>query len=93
MSRMNYPSDIVGGHLVATAVMERLHSDAEFKRDLACAKEEHSIALHPGEELSPACRQRQSQLGQAQAPTVQPLPVSLGLAVLAILPTHRNPVH
>jgi acid phosphatase (class A) len=72
---VHYPSDLVGGQLVATAVVARLHSDAEFKKDLTCAKEEHSVALHPGEELSRSCRQRQAQLGQAPAPTAQSLPI------------------
>jgi acid phosphatase (class A) len=73
---VHYPSDIAGGELIATAVVGRLHGEPEFEKDLACAKEEHSVALHPGEKLSHACRQREAQPGQAQAPTIQSLPVS-----------------
>jgi acid phosphatase (class A) len=73
---VHYPSDIVGGELVATAVVERLHGEPEFEKDLTCAKEEHFVALHGGGGLSHACQQRKAQLGEAQAPTVQPLPVS-----------------
>lgn len=82
---VHYPSDIEGGQLVATAVVARLHADPEFKRDLACAKEERSVALHPGEELSHTCRQREAQLARIQAPTVEPLPIIPGSVVLVML--------
>ena len=35
---VHYPSDVVGGQLVATAVVARLHADTEFKKDLISAK-------------------------------------------------------
>ena len=73
---VHYPSDIAGGELVATAVVERLHGEPEFEKDLACAKEEHSIALHTREKLSSTCRQHEEQRGEAPAPTIQSLPVS-----------------
>lgn len=37
---MHFPSDIVAGQLVATAVVERLASSPEFVADLTCAREE-----------------------------------------------------
>lgn len=73
---MHYPSDIVGGQLVATAVVTRLHADPEFKKDLACAEEEHSVTLHTRGKLSSTCTQDEAQRGEAPAPPIQSLPVS-----------------
>jgi len=58
---MHYPSDVVGGELVATSVVARLHADAEFNRDLDCAKQEHTAQLKPNEKLSSACEARKVQ--------------------------------
>ena len=88
---VHYPSDIVGGQLIATAVVARLQANAEFKRDLDCAKEEHSIAVHPGGELSHACRQRETQLGQMQAPMVESFPASPGLSCVGDAPDPATP--
>jgi len=59
---MHYPSDVVGGQLVATTVIARLHTDPEFEEDLGCAKEEHAVVLNAGVQLSQACRLRKTQL-------------------------------
>jgi acid phosphatase (class A) len=72
---VHYPSDIVGGELVATAVVERLHGEPEFEKDLTCAKEEHSVTLHPREKLSSTCRRHEAQQGEAAAPVTQSFPV------------------
>lgn len=72
---VHYPSDIVGGELVATAVVERLHGEPEFENDLTCAKEEHSVALHIREKLSSSCRHHEVQQGEAPAPVTQSFPV------------------
>jgi acid phosphatase (class A) len=54
---MHYPSDIVGGQLVATAVIARLHGDPEFNQDLDCAQQEHA-AVKSGTEVNQSCRMR-----------------------------------
>lgn len=59
---VHYPSDVVAGQLVATAVVARLHADPEFNEDLDCARQEHAAVLKPGELLSPACQIRRTQL-------------------------------
>jgi acid phosphatase (class A) len=59
---VHYPSDVVGGELVATAVVERLHGDSEFEKDLACAKQEHVAGGRPNEKLTPNCEARKAQL-------------------------------
>jgi hypothetical protein len=59
---VHYPSDIVGGQLVATAVVARLHAEAEFNRDLDCARQELATELKPDEKLTPACEVRKTQL-------------------------------
>ena len=59
---VHYPSDVVGGELVATAVVERLHGDSEFEKDLACAKQEHAAEGRSSEKLTPTCEARKAQL-------------------------------
>jgi acid phosphatase (class A) len=52
---VHYPSDVAAGQVIATAVVERLHSVPEFSRDLACAKEEYQAAGRPNVHISPEC--------------------------------------
>ena len=61
---MHYPSDVVGGQLVATAVVARLHTNLEFEEDLGCAKEEHTAVLKGNSQLSPECQLREAQWNQ-----------------------------
>ncbi len=37
---MHFPSDIEAGHVLATAIVERLKASSEFRHDLACAQAE-----------------------------------------------------
>ena len=55
---VHYPSDVVGGQLVADAVVRTLYSSPEFRRDLGCAREEHRIASKKGGHISQSCRLR-----------------------------------
>lgn len=57
---VHYPSDVVGGQLVATAAVARLHTDVEFEEDLQCAKDEHA-ASKGGKAVSPSCQLREAQ--------------------------------
>jgi acid phosphatase (class A) len=41
----HYPSDVVAGRLAAAALLERLHADPAFVRDLAAAKKELTALL------------------------------------------------
>jgi acid phosphatase (class A) len=54
---LHFPSDIDAGHLVAVAVMDRLFTVPEFRRDLVCAKQEVQavVAGQLSEDL-PACQ-------------------------------------
>jgi acid phosphatase (class A) len=58
---MHYPSDVIGGQLVATAVVARLHADPEFEKDLGCAKDEHSSALKGSSRFSRSCQLPRTQ--------------------------------
>jgi acid phosphatase (class A) len=59
---VHYPSDIVGGELVATVVVARLHSVPQFSRDLACAKQEHLATIRPGAQISSECKTSQNEM-------------------------------
>jgi acid phosphatase (class A) len=66
---MHYTSDVVGGQLVATAVVARLHSVPEFSRDLACAKEEYEAADQPNVQMSAECLTLKKELDSKAPPT------------------------
>jgi len=51
-----YPSDVEAGQVIATAVVERLHSVPEFSRDLACAKQEYRAIVQSNAEISTECK-------------------------------------
>jgi acid phosphatase (class A) len=53
---VHFPSDVAAGEIVATAVVERLHTVPEFTRDLACAQQEYRAATQPSAQMSPECR-------------------------------------
>jgi acid phosphatase (class A) len=38
---VHFPSDVAAGEIVATAVVEQLHTVPEFTRDLTCAHQEY----------------------------------------------------
>jgi acid phosphatase (class A) len=58
---MHYPSDVMGGQLVATAVVIWLRADAEFGEDLNCAQQEHIAAAKGGRPISQSCQGRGSR--------------------------------
>jgi acid phosphatase (class A) len=69
---VHYPSDVVGGQLVATEVVGRLHADAEFATDLGCAKQEHAATLKAGIQLGQVCQDRKAQLSkESSSSTIQ----------------------
>ena len=39
---VHYPSDVVSGQLVATAVVARLQANSDFAQDLSCAQQENA---------------------------------------------------
>ena len=43
----HYPSDVVAGRLAASALLERLHAEPEFLKDLAAARQEIAALLAP----------------------------------------------
>jgi acid phosphatase (class A) len=59
---VHYPSDIVGGQLVATAVVAWLHSVPQFSRDLGCAKQEHLATIRPGAQISSECKASENEM-------------------------------
>jgi acid phosphatase (class A) len=59
---VHYLSDIVGGQLVATAVVARLHSVPQFSRDLACAKQEHRATIRPGAQILSECKASENEM-------------------------------
>jgi acid phosphatase (class A) len=63
---VHYPSDVAAGEIVATAVVERLHSVAEFSRDLACAQQEYRAVVQPSLQLNPECDAMEKSLSSAQ---------------------------
>lgn len=62
---VHYPSDVVAGQVIATAVVEQLHSVREFSRDLACAKEEYRATEHPNAQMSAECLAVEKELQNA----------------------------
>jgi acid phosphatase (class A) len=44
----HYPSDVVGGRLATAALLQRLHGDPQFLKDLAQARKEVAAALAAG---------------------------------------------
>jgi acid phosphatase (class A) len=52
---VHYPSDVVGGELLSAAVLGRINTQPEFKRDLSCAQQEHEIALKSRDQMSSEC--------------------------------------
>jgi acid phosphatase (class A) len=54
---LHFPSDIDAGHLVATAVIDKLFALPEFRRDFQCAKTElQSVRAGMRAEDLPACQ-------------------------------------
>jgi acid phosphatase (class A) len=54
---LHFPSDIDAGHLLATAVVDKLFALPEFRRDFQCAKSElQSVAAGMRAEDLPACQ-------------------------------------
>ena len=63
---VHYPSDVAAGEIVATAVVERLHTVPEFTRDLACAQQEYRAAIQTSVQMSPECTAMEKSLRNAQ---------------------------
>jgi acid phosphatase (class A) len=63
---VHFPSDVAAGEIVATAVVERLHTVPEFIHDLACAQEEYRAAIRPSLKMSPECSALEKSLSEAQ---------------------------
>lgn len=66
---VHYPSDVAAGEIVATAVVERLHTVPEFKRDLACAQQEYRAAVHPNVLVDGECIALQMEWDLNNPPT------------------------
>jgi acid phosphatase (class A) len=62
----HFPSDVAAGEIVATAVVERLHTVPEFTRDLACAQQEYRAAVQPSAKMSPECKAMGESLANIQ---------------------------
>jgi acid phosphatase (class A) len=58
---VHFPSDVAAGEIAATAVVERLHTNAEFAHDLTCAAEEVRAATEQGAPLSQNCAAMEKQ--------------------------------
>jgi len=63
---VHFPSDVAAGEIVATAVVERLHTVPEFTHDLACAQEEYRAAVRPSLKMSSECSVMEKSLREAQ---------------------------
>jgi acid phosphatase (class A) len=59
---VHFPSDVAAGEIVATAVVERLHTVPEFTRDLACAKQEYRAAVRPDAQANSECKALEKKL-------------------------------
>lgn len=59
---VHYPSDVAAGRVIATAVVERLHSVPEFSRDLACAQQEYKVAMQPDAQVTLECKALEREL-------------------------------
>jgi acid phosphatase (class A) len=66
---VHYPSDVAAGQLIATAVVERLHSVPEFSRDLACAKQEYHASIHQDAAVSTECKTLEKELSSKESHT------------------------
>lgn len=61
---VHYPSDVGAGEIVATAVVERLHTVPEFTRDLTCAQQEYRAAVQPNTKMSAECKTMEESLAK-----------------------------
>jgi len=56
-----YPSDVAGAQILATAALGMIGSKPEFKRDLSCAKQEHEVTLKTRDQIDPVCKSLSNQ--------------------------------
>jgi acid phosphatase (class A) len=63
---VHFPTDLLGGQIVSTAVFSRLTDAPEYKRDLSCAREEHKMLTDDKAQLSPQCEAVKKQLGERE---------------------------
>jgi acid phosphatase (class A) len=63
---VHFPSDVAAGEIVATAVVEQLHTVPEFTRDLTCAHQEYRAAVQPSAQLSSECTAMEKSLSTSQ---------------------------
>lgn len=61
---VHYPSDVLAGEILATAVFGRIDSQPEFQRDLSCAQQEYALANHARTLLGSECLALKEQLAQ-----------------------------
>jgi acid phosphatase (class A) len=54
---VHYPSDVLGGKLLATSVFTKLQSSPLFQRDLRCARQERAIQTGTLKALDSECQQ------------------------------------
>ncbi len=63
---VHYPSDVIAGELMVSAVVGKLDAIPEFKRDMSCAQQEHAVAIKTRTQISSECLSLKNQLGQKQ---------------------------
>jgi len=51
----HFPSDVAASQVIVIAVIDKLHQNSEFQRDLACAVEEHAVIAKTKPTLSDGC--------------------------------------
>jgi acid phosphatase (class A) len=52
---VHYPSDVMGGEVLSAAVLGKISTQSEFKRDLSCAQQEHAVNMKTSNQLSSEC--------------------------------------
>ena len=60
---VHWQSDIDSARLVGAAVYARLHGDAEFRADMAAARDEYARIRAAGTSTAPACAEEHAALG------------------------------
>jgi acid phosphatase (class A) len=61
---VHWPSDVRAGEAFSSAIVGRIHTSAEFRRELGCARQEHEVATKVREQLDPECTALKSELEQ-----------------------------
>ena len=69
---VHYPSDVLAGELLVSALVGRLYAVPEFKRELICAQQEHLVALRVRPQLGLECLSPESELQQKAPVALEP---------------------